>query len=70
LHIDDTKEPSPLREIVAATGDVVQLRREELHPGAAACCVPAIVTILVCGLVIGQPYAALVATAGAFSVGF
>jgi hypothetical protein len=32
--------------------------------------VPAIVIILVCGLVVGQPFAALVATAGAFSVGF
>jgi hypothetical protein len=32
--------------------------------------VPAIVIILVCGRVFDQPYAALVATAGAFSVGF
>ena len=61
---------SPRREIAAATGDLIKLQREELHPGAAACCVPAIVIILVCGRIFDQPYAALVATAGAFSVGF
>jgi hypothetical protein len=70
LPIEDAKELSPLREIIAATGDVIKLQREEFHFVAAACCVPAIVIILVWGLVNGQPYAALAATAGAFSVGF
>ena len=70
LPIDDADEVSPHREIIAATGEVIKLQWEEFHPGAAACCVPAIVIILVCGLVVGQPFAALVATAGAFSVGF
>jgi hypothetical protein len=67
---DDATDLSPLREIIAATADVIKLQWEEFHPGAALCCVPAIVIILVWGLVLGQPYAALVATAGAFSVGF
>ena len=70
LPIDDADKVSPHREIIAATGEVIKLQWEEFHPGAAACCVPAIVIILVCGLVVGQPFAALVATAGAFSVGF
>jgi hypothetical protein len=70
LPIDDAKEYSPRREIIAATGDVIKLQREEFRAVAAACCVPAIVIVLVCGLVVGQPFAALVATAGAFSVGF
>ena len=70
MPIEDAKELSPLREIIAATGDVIKLQREEFHFVAAACCVPAIVIILVWGLVNGQPYAALAATAGAFSVGF
>jgi hypothetical protein len=70
LPIEDAKELSPLREIIAATGDVIKLQREEFHFVAAACCVPSIVIILVWGLVNGQPYAALAATAGAFSVGF
>ncbi|HEX3523021.1 MAG TPA: FUSC family protein [Stellaceae bacterium] len=67
---DDVKEYPPRREIIAATGDVIKLQREEFRAVAAACCVPAIVIVLVCGLVVGQPFAALVATAGAFSVGF
>ena len=70
MPIDEAKKFSPRREIAAATGDLIKLQRGELHPGAAACCVPAIVIILVCGRVFDQPYAALVATAGAFSVGF
>jgi hypothetical protein len=70
LPIGDAKEYSPRREIIAATGDVIKLQREEFRAVAAACCVPAIVIVLVCGLVVGQPFAALVATAGAFSVGF
>jgi hypothetical protein len=47
LPIEDAKELSPLREIIAATGDVIKLQREEFHFVAAACCVPAIVIILV-----------------------
>jgi hypothetical protein len=70
LPIDDTKERSPLREIIAATGEAIRLQQEEFHFVAAACCVPAIVVALVWGLVVGQPFAALIATAGAFSVGF
>ena len=70
MPIDEAKKFSPRREIAAATGDLIKLQRGELHPGAAACCVPAIVIILVCGRVFDQTYAALVATAGAFSVGF
>lgn len=70
MPIDDTKELSPLREIIAATGEAIRLQREEFHFVAAACCVPAIVVTLVWGLVVGQPFAALIATAGAFSVGF
>ncbi|MGC1890516.1 MAG: FUSC family protein [Stellaceae bacterium] len=70
MPIDEAKKFSPRREIAAATGDLIKLQRGELHPGAAECCVPAIVIILVCGRVFDQPYAALVATAGAFSVGF
>jgi hypothetical protein len=70
VPIDDAKEYSARREIIAATGDVIKLQREEFHAVAAACCVPAIVIVLVCGMVVGQPSAALVATAGAFSVGF
>jgi hypothetical protein len=70
LPIDDAEELSPLREIAAATGDVTKLQWEEFHSAAAACCVPAIVIILVWELVVGQRYAALAATAGAFSVGF
>ena len=70
MPIEDAKELSPFREIIAATGDVIKLQREEFHFVAAACCVPAIVIILVWGLVNGQPYAALAATAGALSVGF
>ena len=67
---DDVKEYSPRREIIAATGDVIKLQWEEFRAVAAACCVPAIVIVLVCGLVVGQPFATLAATAGAFSVGF
>jgi hypothetical protein len=70
VPIDDAKEYSQRREIIAATGDVIKLQREEFRAVAAACCVPAIVIVLVCGLVVGQPFTALVATAGAFSVGF
>ena len=70
MPIEDAKELSPPREIIAATGDVIKLQWEEFHFVAAACCVPAIVIILVWGLVNGQPYAALAATAGAFSVEF
>jgi hypothetical protein len=70
MPIEEAKKFSSRRGIAAATGDLIKLQRGELHPGAAACCVPAIVIILVCGRVFDQPYAALVATAGAFSVGF
>jgi hypothetical protein len=63
-------DPSIINEIIIATGEALKLQWEEFHPVAAACCVPAIVVILIWGLVIGQPFAALVATAGAFSVGF
>jgi hypothetical protein len=70
LPIDKAKELSPLREMTVASNDVIKLQWEDFHPGAAACCVPAIVLILLWGLVGGQTYAALVAAAGAFSVGF
>jgi hypothetical protein len=70
LPIDDATELPPLREIIAATADTIKLRREEFHPRAAVCCVPAIVIILAWGLLVGQSYAALAAAAGAFSVGF
>ena len=70
LPVGDGKELSPLREISAATGEVAKLQWEEFHPGAAACCVPAIVIILAWGSTGGRPYWAIVATAGAFSVGF
>jgi WXXGXW repeat (2 copies) len=70
LPPDDATQLSPFREIITASGEARKLQWEEFHPAAAACCVPAIVIILVCGLSVGQPFAALVATAGAFSVGF
>lgn len=70
MSTNDAQGHSLINEIIAATGEVIKLQREEFHPGAAACCVPAIVIILACGSIIGQPFVALVATAGAFSVGF
>ncbi len=70
MSTNDSQDFSIINEIIAATGEALKLQREEFHPGAAACCVPAIVILLAWGLVIGQPYVALAATAGAFSVGF
>jgi Fusaric acid resistance protein-like len=70
MSTNHAQGPSIINEIIAATGELIKLNREEFHPGAAACCIPAIAVILAWGLVVGQPDAALVATAGAFSVGF
>jgi hypothetical protein len=70
VPIDEAKEYSRRHEISDATGDAIKLQREEFRAVAAACCVPAIVIVLVCGLVVGQPFASLAATARAFSVGF
>lgn len=70
MSTNDSQGSSIINEIIAATGEALKLQREEFHPAAAACCVPAIVILLVWGLVIGQPFVALAATAGAFSVGF
>jgi Fusaric acid resistance protein-like len=70
MSTNDAQGPSIINEIIAAASEAIKLQPEEFHPGAAACCVPAIVIILASGLVVGRPYVALVATAGAFSVGF
>ncbi len=59
----DSKPAHPLRTLMAQSWHV-------WHPLPALHCVPAIVALLAAGLITGQRGPALLAAAGAFSVGF